>query len=60
MEKELEEFKERPKVKIHLYLFRATIKKRSKLETLGHDGIHGYRFKNFKSIYNKLTIEIIR
>ena len=42
MEKEIEVLKEGPKVKIHLDLLRATLKKVANWKTPRHDSIYGY------------------
>ena len=36
----------------------SNIKKISHWKTQGHDGIHGFRFKKFTSIHNRLVLEI--
>ena len=60
MEKELQGLEEAPKAKIRLNLLRATLKKVPNLKTPGHDGIHGYWFKKFTTIHDRLAIEMNR
>ena len=57
--RELERLKEGPKVEIHIDLLKTTLKK-SNWKTPGHDGIHGFRFKKFTSIHDRLALKISR
>ena len=58
MTKELEGLEEDPKVEIHIYLLKTTLKNHSK--TPGHDGIHESWFKKFISIHDRLALEMNR
>ena len=60
MTRELEGLEEGPKVKIHIELLKKTLKKISNWKTPGHDGIHGFWFKKFTSIYDRLSLEMNR
>ena len=60
MTKELEGLEEGPKVEIHIDLLKTTLKKVSNWKTPGHDGIHGFWFKKFISIHDRLAIEMNR
>ena len=60
MTKELEGLEEGPKTEIHLELLKKTLKKTSNWKTSGHDGIHGFWFKKFTSIHNRLALEMNR
>ena len=53
---ELEELKEGPKAEIHTDLLKTTLKKVSNWKTPGHDGIHGFWFKRFTSIHDRLAL----
>ena len=59
MTKELEGLEEGPKVEIHIDLLKRALKI-SKWKTLGHDGIHGFWFKKFTSIHDRLALEMNR
>ena len=48
------------KVKIHIELHKKTLKKISNWKTPGHDGIHGFWFKKFTSIYDRQALEMNR
>ena len=56
--KELEQLEEGPKTEIHTDLLRMTLKKVSNWKTPGHDGIHGFWFKKFTSIHDRLVLEM--
>ena len=56
--RELEQLKEGPKVEIHTGLLKTTLKKVSNWKTPGHDGIHGFWFKKFTSIHDRLALEM--
>ena len=56
--RELEEHKEGPKAEIITDLFKTTLKKVANWKTPGHDGIHGFLFKNFTSIHDRLALEM--
>ena len=58
MAKELEELKG-PKAKIHIDSFRTTLKI-SNWKTPDHDGIHGFWFKKFVFIHDRLALEMNR
>ena len=57
--KELEGNEEGPKAEIHIDL-RKTTQKISNWKTPGHDGIHGFWFKKFTSIHDRLALKINR
>ena len=56
--RELEQLKEGPKTEIHTDFLKTTLKKVSNWKTPGHDGIHGFWFKKFTSIYDRLALEM--
>ena len=56
--RELEELKEGPKAETHTDLLKTTLKKVSNWKTPGNDGIHGFWFKKFTSIHDRLTLEM--
>ena len=56
MTKELEGLKEGWKAEIHVELLKITLKKISNWKTPGHDGIHGFWFKKFSSIHDRLAL----
>ena len=60
MEKEVQKVEESPKVNIHIDSLRATLKKMPNWKTSGLNGIHGFWFKKFTSIYDRLTTKINR
>ena len=60
MTRELEGVEEGPKAEIHIELLKKTLKKISNWKTPGHDGIHGFWFKKFTSIYDRLALEMNR
>ena len=60
MTRELERLEEGPKGEIHIELLKKTLKKISNWKTPGHDGIHGFWFKKFTSIHNRLALEMNR
>ena len=49
---------EGPKAEIHTDLLKTTLKKISNWKTPGHDGIHGFWFKKFTSIHDRLALEM--
>ena len=55
---ELEELDEGPKAEIHTDLFKTTLKKMTNRKTPSHDGIHGFWFKKFTSIHDRLALEM--
>ena len=57
MTRELEELEEYPKAEIHIELLKKTLKI-SNWKTPGHDGIHGFWFKKFTSIHDRLALEM--
>ena len=60
MTRELEGLKEGPKVEMHIDLRKTTLKRVPNLKTPGHDGIHGFWFKKFTSIHDRLALEMNR
>ena len=60
MTRELEGLEEGPKAEIHIELLKKTQKKISHWKTPGHDGIHGFWFKKFTSIHDRLSLEMNR
>ncbi len=50
----------RSKAEIHIELLKKTLKKISNWKTPGHDGIHGFWFKKFTSIHDRLALEMNR
>ena len=56
--RELEELEEGPKAEIHTDLLKTTLKKVSNWKTPGHDGIHGFWFRKFTSIHDRLALEM--
>ena len=56
--RELEQLEEGPKAEIYTDLLRTTLKKVSNWKTPGHDGIHGFWFKKFTSIHDRLVLEM--
>ena len=48
------------KAETHSDLLKTALKKISNWKTPGHDGIHGFLFKKFTSIHNRLAIEMNR
>ena len=58
--KELEGPEEAPMVRINLNSLRTTLKKVSNWKMLGYDGIHGYWFRNFTFLHDRLTIKMNR
>ena len=56
MTRELEGFEEGPKVEIHIELLKKTLKKISNWKTPGH----GFWFKKFTSIHDRLALEMKR
>ena len=60
MTRELEGLEEGLKAEIHMDLLRKTLKKISNWKTPGHHGIHGFWFKKFTSIHDRLALEMNR
>ena len=60
MTRELEGLEEGPKAEIHIELLKKTLKKISNEKTPGHDGIHGFWFKKFTPIHDKVALEMNR
>ena len=60
MTKELEGLEKGPKAEIQIDLLKTMLKKISNWKMPGHDGIHGFRFKKFTSIHNRLALEMNR
>ena len=59
MTTELEGLEEGSKAEIHIDLLKTTPKK-SNWKTQGHDGIHGFWFKKFNSIHDRLALGVNR
>ena len=49
-----------PKIEIHVDLLKTTLKIISNWKAPGHDGIHGFWFKKFTSIHDRLSLEMNR
>ena len=60
MTRELEEHEEGPKAEILMELLKKTLKKISNWRTPGHDGRHGFWFKKFTSVHDRLALEMNR
>ena len=60
MTRELEGLEEGLKAEIHIKILKETLKKISNWKTPEHDGIHGFWFKKFTSIHDRLALEINR
>ena len=58
--RQLEGLEEGPKAEIHIELLKKTLKKISNWKTPGIDGIHGFWFKKFTSIHDRLALEMNR
>ena len=58
IKRELEELEEGPKAEMHTELLKTTFKKVSNWKTPGHEGIHGFWFKKFTSIHDRLALEM--
>ena len=58
--RELEGFEEGPEMKMHVDLLRTTLKRISNWKAPGHDEIHGFWFKKFTSIHDRLVLEMHR
>ena len=58
MTRKLEGLEEGPKVEIHIELLKNTLEEISNWKTPGHDGIHGFWFKKFTSIHDRLALEM--
>ena len=58
--RELDRLEEGPEMEIHVDLLRTTLKRISNWKAPGHDGIHGFWFKKFISIHDRLTQEMNR
>ena len=56
--RELEQLEEDPKAEIHTDLLKTTLKNVSNRKTPGNDGIHGFWFKKFTSIHDRLALEM--
>ena len=59
MAKDLEGLEEEPEVEIHFDLLRTTLKI-SNRKAPDHDGIHGFWFKKFTTIHDRLALEMNR
>ena len=60
MTRELEGLEKGPKAEIRIELLKKTLETISNWKTPGHDGIHGFWFKNFPSIHDRLALEMNR
>ena len=60
MTRELKGLEEGPKEEIHINFSQNDTKKISNWKTPDHDEIHGFWFKKFTSIQDRLAIEINR
>ena len=60
MQYELEGLVYDSKAEIHIELLKTTLKKISNWKTPRHDGMHGFWFKKFTSIHDKLELEMNR
>ena len=58
--RELEGLEEGPKAEIHIDLLKMTLKRIPNWKTPGHDRMHGFWFKKFTSIHDRLALEMIR
>ena len=58
MTRELEGLEKGPKAEIHSDLLKTKLRNISNWKTPGHDGIHGFWFKNFTTIPDRLTLEM--
>ena len=56
--RELERLEEDSKAEIHIELLEKTLKKISNWKTPGHDGIHGFWFKKFTPVHDRLALEM--
>ena len=60
MTRELEGLDEDPKAEMNIELVNKTLKKISNWKTPGQDGIHGFWFKKFTSVHDRLVLEMNR
>ena len=60
MTRELEGLEEGPKMEIHIEQLKKTVKMISNWKTSGHDGIHGFWFKKFISVNDRLPLGMNR
>ena len=58
--RELKGLEEGPKAEIQIDLLKTTLKGILNWKTPGHDGIHGFWFKKFTSIHDRLALEMSR
>ena len=58
MTKELEGLGDGLKVEMNIDLLKTTLKIISNWKTSGYDGIHGFWFKKFTSIHDRLALEM--
>ena len=58
--RELDGLEEGPEMEIHVDLLRTTLKRISNWKKPGYDGIHGFWFKKFTSIHDRLALEMNR
>ena len=56
--RELEGLEEGPKAEIHTDLLKTTLKKISNRKLPGHEEIHGFWFKKFTTIHDRLALEM--
>ena len=58
--RELEGLEDDPKTEICIELLKTTLKRISNWKATGHDEIHGFWFKKFISIHDRLALEMNR
>ena len=58
--RELKGLEEGPKTEIHIDLLKTTLKRIPNWKTSDHDRIHGFWFKKFTSIHDRLALEMNR
>ena len=58
--RELHGLEEGPKMEIHVDLLKTTLKRISNWKAPGHDGLHGFWFKKFTSVRDRLALEMNR
>ena len=58
MKKELEELREGPEENVHMDSLRVTLKKIPNWKMPDNDSIHGFWFKRFMTIYDRLTLQL--
>ena len=58
IERKLQRLEEGLKAEIHIDLLKTTLKRYQIEKTPGYDGIHGFWFKKFTSIHDRLALEM--